>query len=148
VLKILFVGSPTEAGGAEHALHNLVRAFPAETAQAFYASLEFGNGPFPAMMETAGAKVFRLPRGRFRQFGHAAGVVLKLAQIIRRERIDVIVANGGHPLIAARPAALLARRPCVWWVHGYNPADPLHGVAPSYAQRLLSADLFIANSQH
>jgi glycosyltransferase involved in cell wall biosynthesis len=112
-----------------------------------YASLEFGAGEMPERVAALGIPVHRLPGGRLRQLPRTAAKIRALARLIRDEHIDVVVSNSGHPLIVARPAAWLARRPCAWWVHIYDSRDVLRGEWLALAQQWLGADLLLANSE-
>jgi glycosyltransferase involved in cell wall biosynthesis len=147
-VRVLFVGSVTELGGAETALLGLLRHLDRERVRSAYASLEFGDGALPRLVEALGVPVRRLPAGRLRELGRTAAKVRALARLIREEKIDVVVSNTGHPLLVARPAAVLTGRPCAWWVHGFQPDDPLRGEWISVAQRWLGANLLLANSEH
>jgi glycosyltransferase involved in cell wall biosynthesis len=145
---VLFAGSATELGGAETALLSLLRHLSRERVQPSYASLEFGDGPMPERVEELGVSVHRLPRGRLRQVGRTAEKIRALARVLRDEEIDVVVSNSGHPLVVARPASWLARRPCAWWVHLYDPSDLLRGEWLALAQQWLGADVLFANSEY
>jgi len=91
---------------------------------------------------------FHIPAGRFRRLDRSARAMYGLRRLIRKERIDVVLANSGHPLLYARPAAWTAGRPSAWWVHGYL-RDPGPRSEPiARAQRLLSADALFANSEY
>ena len=147
-VRVLFVGSATELGGAETALLTLLRSLHAEKVCAQYASLEFGEGPMPERVSELGVRVHRLPRGRLRDLRATVRKIRALAQLIRAEKIDVVVSNSGHPLLVARPGAWLARRPCVWWVHIYDSAGGGSGEWLALAQEWLGADLLLANSEH
>jgi glycosyltransferase involved in cell wall biosynthesis len=146
--RVLFVGSATELGGAETALLELLRHVNREQIWCGYASLEFGEGPMGQRIADLDVPVFRLPRGRLRDLRRTAAKTRALARIIRDQQVDLLVSNTGHPLVVTRPAALFTRRPCAWWVHGYEPNDPLRGEWIALAQRWLSADLLLANSNH
>jgi glycosyltransferase involved in cell wall biosynthesis len=143
---VLFVGSVTELGGAETALLNLVSKVHPNATHCEYVSLEFGNGELPQRMEELGVRVHRIPTPRLRNVRSTLRAIRELARLLRRRRIDAVVANGGHPLMVARPAALLAGVPCAWWVHGFEPDAPLGGSWISLAERWLGADLLLANS--
>lgn len=146
--RVVFVGSATELGGAEVALLSLLKELPRERYECEYASLEFGAGEMPQRVEALGVRVHRLPKGRLREAGKTAAKILALRRILRQGRADAVVANGGHPLVVARAAAALAGVPCAWWVHGYEPNDPLRGEWIAVAQRWLGADLLLSNSEY
>jgi glycosyltransferase involved in cell wall biosynthesis len=80
--------------------------------------------------------------------GSTASRIGALERLIVGEKIEIVLSNSGHPLLYARPAALLAGRPCVWWAHAYFPRDPLRGELIALAQLFLAADSVFANSEH
>lgn len=114
----------------------------------FYASLEFGAGNLPEQVRALGIPVAQFAPGRFRNLPASIRCVAALARLVREQQIDLVFSNSGHPLLFARPASLLAGRPCVWWVHGYFPEDPMKGHWIALGERLLHADALFANSQH
>jgi len=147
-LRALFVQSNTEMGGAESALLTMLEKLDRASVEPLVASLEFGEGDLPQRIEKAGIPVFRLPHGRFRNVVRTTSNVRALRALIRKHEIDVVVSNGGHANLFARPAAKLARRPCAWWVHIYDEAARPQGRVPiARAQRMLAADVIYANSQ-
>jgi glycosyltransferase involved in cell wall biosynthesis len=147
-LRVLFVQSTTEMGGAESALLTLLQSLDRAEIEPFVASLEFGEGSLPEKIESLRIPVFRLPRGRFRNVASTAAKVRALRGLIRKNEIDVVVSNGGHANLFARPAAKLARRPCAWWVHMYDESTRIEGrKAIARAERMLAADVLYANSQ-
>ncbi len=145
-MRILFVQSQTEIGGAETALLALTRSLSRENVQPVVALLGFGRGPLGDQLRAQGVTVVNVPAARFRHLAAAARTIRAIARLIRDERITAVVANGGHPLLFARPAALLAQVPCIWWVHGCEPNDSLRGDFNTWAVSLLGADRFVANS--
>ena len=147
-LRVLFVQSSTEMGGGESALLTMLESLDRTEIELFFASLEFGEGNFPEKVESLGIPVFRLPRGRFRNVASTAAKVRALRALVRKNEIDVVFSNGGHANLFARPAAKLARRPCVWWVHIYDEAARTGGKsAIARTERMLAADVLFANSQ-
>ncbi len=78
-------------------------------------------------LEALGISAHHVPAGRFRDLTVTVQAIRDLRALIRRERIDVLLTNSGHPLLLARPAALGTGRPCVWWVHAYVPRNGLGG---------------------
>jgi len=146
-IRALFVESQTEMGGAQLALLTLLESLDRACLAPIYASLDFGQGDFPERVEALGIPVTRLPGGRFRDAGSTLWRICRLHEVIRKNAVDVVVCNGGHPLLYARPAAAWARRPCVWWVHGPVHEDPLRGELISVAQKLLGANVLMANSE-
>ena len=147
-IRALFVESQTEMGGAQFALLTLLESLDRACLAPSYASLGFGQGDLAERVEKLGIPVTRMPGGRFRDAGSTLQRVSSLHELIRKNAIDVVVSNSGHPLLYARPAAAWARRPCVWWVHGPVHEDPLRGELISVAQKLLGADALLANSDY
>jgi glycosyltransferase involved in cell wall biosynthesis len=147
-MRALFVESQTEMGGAQFALLTLLESVDRTCLAPMYASLGFGKGDLAERVEALGIRVTRLPGGRFRDAGSTLQRIRGLHEFIRKNAIDVVVSNGGHPLLYARPAAAWARRPCVWWVHGPVHEDPLRGELISVAQKVLGADALLANSEY
>ncbi len=147
-LRVLFVQSTTEVGGAEVALLTMLENLERTAVEPVVASLGFGEGRLPELFEGLGIPVFRLPRGRFRNVASTAAKIRALHKLIRKQEIDVVVSNGGHANLFARPAASIARRPCAWWVHGYTQASLPEGRIPiARAERMLAADALYANSK-
>lgn len=147
-LRVLFVESQTELGGAQMALLTMLEALDRGCVEPVFASLEFGNGDFPERVAALGIRVCRLaPRGRLRDIAATLKKIAALRRVIRDEGIDVVLSNSGHPLLYARPAAKLARRPCVWWAHAFFPWDPLKGDLLTLAQMFLASDVIFANSE-
>ncbi len=147
-IRALFVESQTEMGGAQFALLTLLESLNRACLVPSYASLGFGQGDLAERVAALGIAVTRMPGGRFRDAGSTLQRISGLHELIRKNAIDVVVSNSGHPLLYARPAAAWARRPCVWWVHGPVHEDPLRGEVISVAQKLLGADALLANSEY
>jgi glycosyltransferase involved in cell wall biosynthesis len=146
-MRVLFVESQTEMGGAQFALLTMLESLDRSSVAPVFVSLGFGQGDFPERVEALGIPVFRIPAGRFRELWSTGARIRDLRNVIRKENIDVVLSNSGHPLLYARPAALWAGRPCVWWVHGWEPTDPLRGHWINLAESLLSADTMLTNSE-
>jgi glycosyltransferase involved in cell wall biosynthesis len=145
---VLFVQSTTEVGGAESALLTMLQSLDRVEIEPFVASLDFGEGRLPEQIGSLGIPVFRLPQGRFRNVASTAAKIRALRRLIRKHEIDVVMSNGGHANLFARPAAKLSRRPCAWWVHIYDEAARPQGrIAIARAERMLAADVLYANSQ-
>jgi glycosyltransferase involved in cell wall biosynthesis len=146
-LRVLFVDSQGELSGAGFALQTLLEHLDRGEALPVYVSLADEQPEIWPRLEALGIPTFRVRAGRFREVGRSARAVYALRKLIRKEEIDVVLANSGHPLLYARPAAVGARRPCVWWVHGYVAAGEGGDEPIARAQRMLSADGIYANSE-
>lgn len=146
-IRVLFVESGTEIGGAQQALLTMLRHLDRSRILPFYASLGFGDGDLPEIVERMKISVRRLPPGRFRSLPTTVRKIRELVNIIRREQIDLVFSNSGHPLLYARPAALLTQRQCIWWVHGYLEQDALKGHMVPLVEQILQCDHLLANSR-
>ncbi len=148
-LRVLFLDSQTELGGAGFALLTMLEHLDRGEVAPVYSSLAAERPEIWPRVESIGIPAFHVPAGRFRKLGRSARAMYALRKLIRKEEIDVVFANSGHPLLYARPASLATGCPCAWWVHGYVPAaGAREGEGPiARAQRLLSADLLLANSE-
>ena len=144
-LRVLFVDSQSELGGAGFALLTMLEHFNRSEIAPVYVSLSEEKPEIWQRIQALGIPSFHISAGRFRRLDRSARAMYGLRQLIRRQQIDVVLANSGHPLLYARPATLATRHPCVWWVHGYVPGQT--GEEPiARAQRFLSADALFANS--
>jgi glycosyltransferase involved in cell wall biosynthesis len=148
-LRVLFVDSQTELGGAGFAMLTMLEHLDRGELSSVYVSLAAERPEIWPRVEAAGIPAFHVAAGRFRKLGRSARAMYALRKLIRKEEIDVVLANSGHPLLYARPASLATGRPCVWWVHGYVPVAGTGREEPiARAQRLLSADALFANSEY
>jgi len=146
-LRVLFLDSQMELGGAGFAMLTMLEHLDRGELASVYASLAAERPEIWPRVESQGIPAFHVPAGRFRKLGRSARAMYGLRKLIRKEEIDVVLANSGHPLLYARPAALATGCPCAWWVHGYVPAGGAGEEPIARAQRMLSADLLLANSE-
>jgi len=146
-LRALFVDSQSELGGAGFAMLTLLEALDRAEVAPFYASLAAEDPEIRPRVEGLGIAAFHVRAGRFRSVGRSAKAILELRKLIRKNQVDVVVANSGHPLLYVRPAAMATGCPSAWWVHGYAPVRGANEEPIARAQRLLSADLILANSE-
>jgi glycosyltransferase involved in cell wall biosynthesis len=146
-LRVLFLDSQAELGGAGFALLTMLEHLDRSELSPVYVSLAAEPPEIRPRIEKLGIPAFHIRAGRFRAVGRSARAIFELRRLIRKENIDVLVANSGHPLLYARPASLATGCPCAWWVHGYVPAAGAAEEPIARAQRLLSADLLLANSE-
>jgi glycosyltransferase involved in cell wall biosynthesis len=146
-MRVLVVESQTEMGGAQFALLTLLESLNRACIAPVFASLGFGQGDFPERITGLGIPVHRIPGGRFRELRSTTARIGRLRKLIQEEKAEVVLSNSAHPLLYARPAALLAGRPCVWWVHGWEPTDPLRGNWINLVESCISADAMLANSE-
>ena len=146
-LRVLFVDSQIELGGAGFALLTMLQNLDRSEVAAVYVSLAEEQPEIWPRIQALHIPAFHFSAGRFRRLDRSARAMYALRRLIRKEQIDVVVANSGHPLLYARPAAWTAGRPSVWWVHGYLPAAGAGREPIARAQRLISADVLLANSE-
>lgn len=145
-LRLLILQSYTGVGGAETALLNLLDGLQEDTTWCEIVTLGHGNGALDEALHQHGHRLTPYPGARFRRLDQTLVAIRWLAEKISRENFDVVLANGGHPNLYARPAALWARRPSVWWVHDHSFADPLRAGPLGWLQGMVAADLLMANS--
>ena len=146
-LRVLFADSQSELSGAGFALLTLLEHLNRAELAPSYVSLAAEPAEIRPRLEALKIPTFHVRAGRFRAVGRSARAILALRRLIRRDQTDVVLANSGHPLLYARPAAMATGCPCAWWVHGYSPVESTGEEPIARAQRLLSADLLLANSE-
>jgi glycosyltransferase involved in cell wall biosynthesis len=145
--RVLFVDSQAELGGAGFALLTMLQYLDRRLIEPFYVCMTPAPSESEAHVRAMGVPALHIPAGRFRDWQRTAQAIRALHKLIREQQIDAVLTNSGHPLFFARPAALAAGRPCAWWVHGYEPRDPLRGHGIALAQQFLQADAMFANSE-
>ncbi len=118
--RILFIDPVGEKGGAEVVLRDIVCGLDRSRFQPLVACLK--PGPFVEELRSLGIPVLALRSHKTRQLHRVAGAIRQLAQIIRRERIDLVHGNGCTMLFYGGLAGASRRVPCVWHVY-----DPLKG---------------------
>lgn len=139
-IRVAILGHTAELGGAELAL---LRLLDAVTDPAFEIRvILFADGPLVGRLRESGHRVEVLPLDRrvsqlTRQEATRSGLsmvrttmllvpfLLRLAHRLRRLDIDLIQTNTLKAHLIGVPAALLARRPLVWWVHDRIETDYL-----------------------
>ena len=80
----------------------------------------FQEGPFRAAISALRIPAVLLPAGRLRHVRTAATVVRSLADLLRRERPDLVLNWTAEAQVYGATAAILARMAdrVVWWQHG------------------------------
>ena len=147
-LRVLFVDSQSELGGPGYALLPMLEYLDRSEVAPVFVSLADELPEIWPRVQGLGVPAFHIPAGRFRRLDLSARAMYGLRRLIRKEEIDVVLANSGHPLLYARPAAWTAGRPSAWWVHGYLRDPGARSEPIAKAQRLLSADALFANSEY
>ena len=147
-LRVLFVDSQDQLGGAGFALLTMLEHLHRGEIFPVYVSLAEEQPEIWSCIQKLEIPAFHISAGRFRRLDRSARAMYSLRGLMRREQIDVVLANSGHPLLYARPAAWTAGRSSVWWVHGYVSARAGGDEPIARAQRMLSANALFANSEY
>jgi glycosyltransferase involved in cell wall biosynthesis len=145
--RVLFVDSQVELSGTGFAMLPMLEHMDRSQISPLYLSLAGVRPEIYPRIESLGIPAFHIPAGRFRQVGRATRAVLGIRKLIKREGIDLVLANSGHPLLFVRPAAVATGRPCVCWIHGYVPGNGSWREPIAVAQRVLGADALFSNSE-
>ena len=103
-------------GGAETMLWTFLRHVDRARVDPLVVFLQ--PGPFEGEVARLGFRTAVVPAGRLREAHRFARVVVRLARTVRSERADLVLAWSPKTHLDAAPAALVARRPVVWWQHG------------------------------
>ena len=115
--RILFLNTVGFIGGQEMVLLDLVRGLDPARFDSVLATLM--PGALDDAVRAEGKATYDLPPHRIRQPLKLGGALLALANILERERIDVVHCNGDSLLFYGVLASLRGRQPCVW--HVYEP---------------------------
>ncbi len=118
--RILFVDPVGEKGGAQVVLRDIVCGLDRTSYEPLVVCLK--PGPFVEELRDAGITTFALRAHKTREVHQVIAAIWQIAKMIRREKIDLVHANGGSMLLYAGTASWLSHRPCVWQVY-----DPLDG---------------------
>jgi glycosyltransferase involved in cell wall biosynthesis len=154
--RILFVDQSGELGGAELTLLDVVKDTLTRSSV-----ILFDHGPFQEALERAGANVSILPLAKgvksFRKdsgAGAAAKAAAYLPRMILRlasaaRNCDIVFANTQKAFAVASVAAMIAHRPCIWYL--MDIVSPEHFSAISRLVCITLANRFdvrvIANSE-
>ena len=129
MIRILFLITEFDRGGAERALHDIVRRIDRSRFAPQVAALG-ERGYYSERYRELGVPVHHLALGSARRVG-ALGTalafprgVVRLARILRRERIEVLQSFLFHANLAGRLAGTLAGTPVV--LGGVRTAEPRH----------------------
>ncbi len=114
MLRVLqLTSSPWGIGGVERLLLDSAGRFDRDRFEISYCNLfdeKDGNGEFSGGLRQRGAPYFHIPGCRYRDL---PGIVLRLASLLRREKIQVLQVQMLHATIVGVVAARLARVPVV-----------------------------------
>jgi glycosyltransferase involved in cell wall biosynthesis len=133
--KILFVDHTPFIGGAELVLIGHIKQLIKLTRKRSWSAKALAFRAFVACSdsvpeliknyEEAGAEVFVVPFDRLkvfdgRVFWRLFRSVSELSSVIRRHNIDLVVTNTERAMYAGTIAALVSRRPLIWWVRDFE----------------------------
>ena len=105
-LRVLFVDSQAELGGAGFALLTMLQNLDRQLIEPVYVCITPAIAESEAHVRAMGVPAFHVPAGRFRELRRTGQAMRTLHALIREQRIDAVLTNSGHPLLFARPAAL------------------------------------------
>ena len=99
----------------------------------------FAHGPLERELASLGVGTAVVEPGRLRQALRLAGAVGEVAQVLRRERPDLVVNWFTKAQLYGAPAAILAGMGgrVVWWQHLVTPRDPLDRIATALPARAI-----------
>lgn len=116
-MKCVALVTPTaSAGGSERALASLARELPAAGYRPIAVLLE--HGPLEEWLGNADCQVVSVQADRTRYLHKTARTVGRISSVIRRTGAHVVLSNQSKGHVLGGSAALLARRPSVWWQQG------------------------------
>jgi glycosyltransferase involved in cell wall biosynthesis len=124
-VKALLISPSAAAGGAERVLTATAAHLPANGVQVRAVLLE--RGPLERWLGDVGCPVEVFEAGRTRQVARTLEAIHYLRK--RAADADVVVSNQSKGHVYGGVAALLARRPAVWWQHGVPERDRINRVA-------------------
>lgn len=113
--NLLILSPVAERGGAERVMVDTLKYL--NRSQFSAKIVFFEEGSLVEQMQRLGYPAEVLKAGRLRDFGTYLKVVAALRQIIRRERIDVVVSWMPKAHLYGGVAALLEKKKSVWWQH-------------------------------
>jgi glycosyltransferase involved in cell wall biosynthesis len=134
---VITVGWAARLGGGETMLTDFLRSIDHSRLRALVVFFE--PGPLVEEVASTGARTAVIPGGRLRNVRATTRVVRLLAQLLRRERPDVVLNWTPKTHIYGALAALVARRGdrVAWWQHTIVPRtrllDRVAGLLPARA---------------
>lgn len=100
-------------GGGEMMLYQLITA--AQNRGIAWHVLFFRDGPLVAKLNQLGVRTQIIEIGRFRDIFNFVRSVKRIESIIRTDKIDAVFSWTGHAHLYGGAAALLAKRPALWY---------------------------------
>ena len=140
VLTVLQVIPALDTGGAERTTIDIAAALAARGDRALVAS---EGGRLEAELAAAGGVLVRMPVGS-KNPASILSNALRLARLIRDEKIDIVHARSRAPAWSARLACRLTRTPFVTTFHGIY--GETNAVKRLYNSVMAAGDVVIANS--
>ena len=124
----LFIFAPSSrVGGSQVGLAALIRLLPEEGWEPVVVLLE--PGPLQDWIGDAGCEVIVLAPHRTRELHRTLSTIKRLAAQIRSSGAVVVFSNESKGHVFGGLAALLARKPAVFWQHGIPTASLIERVA-------------------
>jgi FkbM family methyltransferase len=123
--RALLVSPTSVPGGAERAFASLAHRLPELGVDVRAVVLE--PGPLEGWLAKVGCSVDVIDAGRTRDIARTAAVVAGLAA--RARAADVVLSNQSKGHVYGGLAAYAARRPALWWQHGYPTRSRIEMVA-------------------
>ncbi len=150
--RLLFVDHAPALGGAEHSLLLLMQHLDPARWQATFAG---STGDFLQVVRRAGYDAYEVAMPRLRRSAGAPADWRKgarrLAELAWQTEARAMIANTVRAAVYVAPAALLARRPFIWYMRDFwlSESKPAHSTLDWMGKRLLlsAAARVIANSQ-
>jgi glycosyltransferase involved in cell wall biosynthesis len=145
-LRVLFVNSQTEFGGAEISLLTALRELDRSKVEPVVITLGFGDGNLPQAFRAAGIPVEELHAGAARNPFAWLQTVTRLSRTVRQMDAALIVSNGYHPHCYAAPAARLLGTKRVLFCRDFVRNAGWRPNAEGFAW-LFGADMYLAATQ-
>ncbi|GGG76410.1 glycosyltransferase family 4 protein [Paenibacillus radicis (ex Gao et al. 2016)] len=121
MIHVLVVNHVAEQGGAENVLLTTLRHIDKQKFKV--TAVLFQEGPLVEEIRSIGIEVVTIKAGRIRNLLYYAKTVLQIVKQLKRYRADIVIGWSPKPFLYAGVAAWLARKPVLWWQHGYPSAS-------------------------
>lgn len=125
--RVLIVAPSSRVGGSQVVLAALIRLLPKHGWEPVVVLLE--PGPFEGWIGDAGCDVHVLAPHRTRELHRTFSTIRMLTAQIGSSGASVVFSNGSKGHVFGGLAALLARRPAVFWQHGVPSGSIIDRVA-------------------